>query len=386
MADRPQQGKSGGSEDGTWTSRNILRLDAEIAAATTIGQRQLLLAKKAGALARLAMLHEADRIVQELRIDNPDYEPQLSAWIMFAEGLIEHFSSLGDQAFDRFRRAYAIGLAIGDEELAATSSAWIANAALMNGNVRAIAEPLTQTFRLAGRENNEALGRACLVIADALSWAGESARAKHWYLKSRGFAVDEGDIAMQSVVLFNAAAFRVANVVSLDCERGADKDAVSLAAMSVESVASLDYGLGIDALSTMVPLLRAEVRSVERRWLEAISLFEANIGTAQAQGQARLVPKHQAELAYCLAKVGRLDQAFAELASALGDKSRCTDPDDLYVLHSRAAAVLDELGRPTDAEDHRNRAADRLAEFRDFQCELRSAIHPLIEQVALARA
>lgn len=386
MTHQTNQDQEAGTEPGPWTSRNILRLDAEIAAATTLNERQLLLARKAGALARLSMLQQASHIVHELRTQNGDFEPQLGSWIMFAEGLIEHFSSLGDQAFDRFRRAYAIATAIGDDELAATSSAWIANAALMNGNVRAIAAPLTQAFSLAERWNNEALGRASLVIADALSWAGEFERSRHWYQKARSFAVEEGDIAMQSVILFNAAAFRVANLVSLDCHGDIDRDAVSLASMSVDSVAALDLGVGIDALGTMVPLLRAEVRSVERQWSDAIALFEANLSAAATHGQARLIAKHRAELAYCFAKAGNLERAFSELSSSLEGKGGCTDPDDLFVLHSRAASVFGELGRAREAEDHRQRADLKLEEFREFQDGLRAAIHPIIEQVALARA
>lgn len=370
-----------GNRDDYWRARNLIRLDEALQQASSRAQQLLLLCRKAGALARLSLVEDARMLIRGLRQENEGYEPQLAAWIMFAEGLVDHFDSLGAYSADRFKRAYAIAAAIGDTELAALSAAWLANAALIGGNAGAIATPLTQAFRLATAEQHEALGRASLVVADALSWSGERAQSKPWYRQARHHAIEDGDIAMQSVLLFNEAAFRVAALVVADCRGEQDTQETRFTAMTVESVATLDFGIGLQRLTSMVPLLRAEVCTVEQRWAEALALFESNVRLAGVHGQSRLAPKYLAEMAYCHAQLGDAALALEVVSRALSESVGCTDMDDLFVLFSRAAAVMALAGDEGQAQSHRARAARCLAEFQAFQGGLRQMVMELVAQL-----
>lgn len=370
-----------GNRDEHWRARNLIRLDEALHRATSRPQQLLLLCRKAGALARLSLVEDARRLIRGLRQENEGHEPQLAAWIMLAEGLVDHFDSLGAYSVDRFKRAYAIGTAIGDTELAALSAAWLANAALIDGNAGAIAAPLTQAFRLASADQHEALGRASLVVADALSWSGERAQAKPWYRQARHHAIEDGDIAMQSVLLFNEAAFRVAALVMADCRGEQDAQETRFTAMTVESVATLDFGIGLQRLTSMVPLLRAEVCTVEQRWTDALALLEPNVRLAGVHGQARIAPKYLAEMAYCHASLGDTARSIEYLERALRDAVECTDQDDLFVLFSRAAAVTALAGQDSEAQAHRLRAARCLAEFQAFQGGLRTLVQELVDQL-----
>lgn len=370
-----------GNRDEHWRARNLIRLDEALQRATSRPQQLLLLCRKAGALARLSLVDDARMLIRGLRQENQAHEPQLAAWIMLAEGLVDHFDSLGDYSADRFKRAHALGIAIGDTELAALAAAWLASAALIDGDAGAIASPLTQAFALAGPDQHETLSRASLVMADALSWSGERAQSKPWYRQARHHAIEDGDIAMQSVVLFNEAAFRVAALVVADCRGEQDAQETRFMAMTVESIATLDFGIGLQRLTSMVPLLRAEVCTVEQRWADALALLEPNVRLAGVHGQARIAPKFLAEMAYCHARLGDTQRSIEYLDRALRDAGECTDQDDLFVLFSRATTVTALAGREAQAQAHRLRAARCLAEFLAFQDGLRPWVHDLVGQL-----
>lgn len=324
--------------------RVLERLAKQIAEATDARVRWILTAKYACALARLSRTDVARAKIQHLRAVNVNYDAELTGWILLAEGLVEHFDSLAISAVDKFRRASAIGVASGNRELGANASAWLANAAFIQGNHTAAATHLTSALSMAEPSDDATLGRASLVVADLLSWAGARDAAKAWYRRARSYAIADGDIAMQSVVLFNSAAFSVAEAVHADCSSAASTKEVAAAAAALDSITNLDRGLGIESLSSMVPLLRAELLTVQRAWSQASALFEGHFAAATAQGQQRLVPKLQAQHAYSLAQLGDFSRSASSIDLALLNVSMCTDSDDLFVLHARAASTFQLLG------------------------------------------
>jgi hypothetical protein len=366
----------------TWRPKTLERLDALIQSATSEQEKRILLVKKACALTRFSLIEEAAVILRDVKSSARAYEPRLSAWIMLCEGLMGHFGSLTEKASRDFKRAYAVSISAGDVELAAIASAWIASAEFSAGNLTAVPSALVQTFTHADRSNAAARARACLVIADMYNWAGDSVSARPWYKRGRDAAVDEGDIAMQSVGMYNDAAYRVWNVVMRDCDQGADEHAVMLASVSVDSVGNLDLGLGLRSLTSMVPLLRAEVRTVQRKWDEAIGLFDAYLCDRSVEVHNRLVPKFQAQRAYCLAMAGDHDIAEKAMRNAIAEAMGCTeDLDDLFVLHTRAASVFECASMHEDSLTHRALAERCLEAFTAFQAELKTSIEPIVARI-----
>jgi hypothetical protein len=366
----------------TWRPRTLEKLDALIQATRSEQEKRILLVKKACALTRFSFIEEANAILQRVRPTSGAYEPRLSAWIMLCEGLVGHFGSLAERASRDFRRAYAVSIAAGDIELAAIASAWIASSEFTAGNLAGVPSALIQTFTHADRNNASARARACLVIADMYNCAGDSVSARSWYKRGRDAAVDDGDIAMQSVGMYNDASYRVWNVVMRDCDQGADEHAVMLASVSVDSVRNLDLGLGVRHLTSMVPLLRAEVCTVQRKWDEAIGLFDAYLCDRSVEVHNRLVPKFQAQRAYCLAMAGDCDIAVRAMQSAIAEATECTeDFDDLFVLHTRAASVFDRASMHDDCQKHLASAQRCLDAFTDFQAELKTTIEPMVARI-----
>jgi hypothetical protein len=366
----------------TWRPRTLEKLDALIQAARSEQEKRILLVKKACALTRFSLIEEANAILQRVRATSGAYEPRLCAWIMFCEGLMGHFGSLTERASRDFKRAYAVSIAAGDIELGAIASAWIASSEFTAGNLAAVPSALVQTFTHADRSNAAARARACLVIADLYNCAGDSISARAWYKRGRDAAVDEGDIAMQSVGMYNDAAYRVWNVVMRDCDKGADEHAVMLASVSVDSVGNLDLGLGLRSLTSMVPLLRAEVCTVQRKWDEAIGLFDAYLCDRSVEVHNRLVPKFQAQRAYCLAMAGDHEIAVKAMQDAVAEATACTeDFDDLFVLHTRAATVFECASMHDDCQAHRASAERCLNAFTAFQAELKTSIEPMVARI-----
>jgi hypothetical protein len=365
-----------------WRPKTLERLDAAIQSCRSEKEKRILLAKKACALARFSLIEEAAVILKRIKGDESTYEPRLSAWIAFCGGLIEHFGTLTERAIRAFKRAYAISIAAGDIELAAIASAWIANAEYMAGNLAAVPGALVQTFTHADRGNATARSRACVVVADMHNYVGNIASARAWYKRARDAAVDDGDIAMQSVAMYNDASYRASNVVLDDCRGRSDENSVMLASLSVDSVANLELGLGFRHLTSMAPLLRAEVRTVQRKWDEAIGLFDAFLCDTSVEMHNRMRPKYRAQRAYCLAMSGDRVAAVKEISAAIEDVDACPDFDDLYVLHTRAASVF-ESASMHDARQMHMLAAERcLNAFTAYQADLKPSVDAMVERIA----
>ena len=365
-----------------WRPKTLERLDALIQAARSDKERRVLQVKKACALVRFSLIEQGAAILQDARAKSDDYDPRLKAWMMFCEGLMEHFGSLAERAKSGFKRAYAVSVAAGDIELAAISSAWLAVSEFNAGNLAAVPSALVQSFTYADRSNSAARARACLVIADMYNCAGDFTSARAWYQRGRNAAVEEGDIAMQSVSMYNDATHRVWNVVLSDCRLQVDSHQLMLASIAVDSVGNLDLGLGVRRLTSMVPLLRAELRTVEKKWDEAIGLFEAYLCDRSVEGHNRLMPKFQAQMAYCLAMAGESDRAIKEMRKTLEEAAAYTeDFDDLFVIHARAASIFDRASMEADCVSHRASAERSLNAFIAFQAELRQSIEPMVARI-----
>src|SRR6476660_1175149 len=96
-------------------SRVIDRLDAEIAAAEGVLDREYLKARRAAALARHGQFAEARFALAGLRSQGQRLRnPALSAWIALVDGLIDHCESLAPGALEKFRRAHELAAASDD--------------------------------------------------------------------------------------------------------------------------------------------------------------------------------------------------------------------------------------------------------------------------------
>jgi tetratricopeptide (TPR) repeat protein len=318
-------------------------------------------------------------LIRNLRAVNAAYEARLSSWIMFAEGVIE-FSETGDikKSKDRILRGHLIGQLIKENELASTSAAWLGYFEFMLGKYQDSISYLEKAFSLSNEHFSEARARASIVLADAFSLAGDLVKGRFWYQRARSYAVASGDIAFQNITLFNASAHHIGLLTVADCTSVIDQAELKYASMSSASAANLNAALGISSQPSLIPLQRAEIAVLERRWEDAIKVLTEHVDLVHAQGQGRLAPRLRSQLAWCKANSGDLVGAIADIETALRDLSDCKDPDDLAVLYFRAAGVARIAGDIQAALDRELLGEEQLVAYSAEQ----SLIKALFDEVA----
>ena len=366
-----------------FSSRSIKNLDILIANCTDDNQRLVLFAKKAGNLARLSCFAEARHLIKQLRILNSDYEPRLSAWIIFSEGLIEHFETLNNtKSKDKFHRAFLVGQMAGDHEISGAASAWMAHCELVSGQFKEAFGHVATAFEWSSIDSGEARGRASMVVADALNCAGKTELARRWYHEARSFAVRDGDIAMQNVMLFNMATFAVANLTLRDCFAPLVETDWKIVALEVASAVNLNAALGIQSLASMVLIMQAELLVIQRNWTDALHIFDQHIPIVVNEGRKPLLPKLLAQCAWCQSNTGDIAGANASVESTINNLTDCTDLDDLSVVHFRLAAVAKKLKNNDLEVHHQSLAVDYFDKFKEHQIEIESLLNPVLELIA----
>lgn len=351
-----------------YTTRSLRELKDQLTIPMTVNEQAILLVKIASNLARLTRTKEARAVIKDIRTVNKAFEPLLTSWIMFCEGLIYHFEAMQDyQAFDRFRRAYIFASALKERELASSCAAWIAKCEFVAGKYASMHAHLVAAFSWADECHGDARARASVVIADALNTSGQIDDARKWYRIARNYAVAEGDISMQNVILFNTAAFAVGNLVLQDCFGEVVEKERWRAMMELNSATNLDLALGSQQLQTLTPILRAELSTVEKKWDEAISIFEQNIENSTREGHLRQQPKHLANCAWCYAGLNKTANAWRLAENAINCLGQCNDPDDLAVIHFRVSRIALLCGMNELGDKHSKLALEKLDVFRAQQ-------------------
>jgi len=342
----------------------LTRLEALARSAGSADERSCYEAQWAGAMARLGHVDIARAEISRLREANVAFSPRPTAWILIAEGLADHFETLSTAALDKFKRAHAIAVAVGDSDLRSFSSAWLSASEFLVGNYVGAVSHAFEAIANAGPTGTIALSRAHLVLANILYTVGYYPEAGLEYAKARRFAVDARDISMQSAALYNVAAFRIARL-SLEDSLGQppELEDVRAAQLELNSITNLDAGLGVSSLSAMVPLLRAQLTLVQQQWGDADRYYTLAIPEAATYGQLRWEPRFLAEHSHAKAMLGMDSLAEELIARALQGLNERIDADDLAACHARLSLSYAKLGSSAEAAAHSARSREFAAKF-----------------------
>ena len=356
------------------TNEVLARLDALARSADTEAAQLTFRAQWACAAARFGQIGTARSAIGVLRSQNANFAPQLTAWILLAEGLADHFESLSATALDRFKRAYGLAVAVGDPEIRSLAAAWMGASEFLLAEYEAASVHAFEAIQFAPEGGSSALARAHLVLANCLNGVGDQKLASSHYVRARRHAVEARDISMQSAILYNIAAFHVSRISIDDAFGDPTGEEVKTAQLEVHSIANLDTGLGLESLSAMVPLLRAQLFLIEKKWVEAEYLYRQFTEEAATHGQARLAPRYMAERAHCLAMLGQREDATRLVSEAIEQLVGRVDSDDRAACHARLALCLALLNATAQARAHSEAAHQSRADFLAFQLKLRPKI------------
>jgi tetratricopeptide (TPR) repeat protein len=349
-------------------SRLIERLDAQIAQAEGVFERECLKSRRASALARHGQFAEARFALAGLRSQSQRLRnPVLSAWVAFVDGLIEHCESLAPGARDKFRRAHELASTAGEPELHSLCAAWLAMADFNASDVEATVAHAQEALRVAPADSHAARARAALVVASAWRVAGDDGRAIPWYKIARQHAATEGDVSLVSVLLHNMAAFQAGRISLEGAFERADLADAQRVLLEAESTGNYDAGVGNGQLLAEVPLLRAQLMTVLGQYDTAIALFDSQLPRARAEGQVHREARFLADAVFAEVKLGRLDEAVKRLRAITAVLPLMTEHDDIAATHARLAVATRALGRDAQADAHATQAAAALEQHRAEQ-------------------
>ena len=352
-------------------SRLLAQLASRIAASRDPVEAACLRAQRGIYLARQGKQAEAQAIVDAIRGEfGARPHAEATAWISLVEALIHFYSQPGPKALDRLRRAHALSRAMNHEVLVPLCAAWLAHIEFNANRMEPMLQYAVEALRLAQPEHHAALARVSLVLADAFHFAGRFDLAKPWYAAVREHALAEGDDAMISAMLHNVAAFRASKTRLADSIGAADMEETTRAMLEAESTSNFDVGIGTASLSWFVPLLRAQLFTVEGRYEEAIELFSHNLASAESQGVARLLVSFLADSAWCKFKVGQADAAMEDARACIAVSDEDCDPDDLAASMARIAAIMEANGLFNEAAILRSRSEEGLRAHAEAQATL----------------
>lgn len=355
-------------DDATFIPRYLKNIEYQIANCTDQDDLNVLLAKKAGYLARHSVVHEAKSIIRGLRDRNKNYDPKLTGWTTFSEGLIIHFENLDNQGSrSKFARSLMMGKVAQDNELTSASAAWLANSEFALGELKSSIKHLSMSIQLSLPMDGDIRGRALLLLGDMLYWCGKPEMARHWYRESRKHAVRDGDIAMQNIILFNTANYAVWNLTLQDCRGPLNSNDWRLVSLEVASARNLNFALRINNLPSLIPTMEAELRVIQRSWRDSEDIFGKTLRQLGEDGLQRAVSKMFAQRAWCRANLRDTNGARSDIADALLQISDCEDLDDLYVLHSRVSSASAVVGDSDVSDRHHHIARECGQLFFDQQ-------------------
>jgi tetratricopeptide (TPR) repeat protein len=311
---------------------------------------------------------EAEALVKAVRGEfGTQPNAEVTAWISLVEALIQFYGEPGPKALDRLRRAHALSRAMNHPVLVPLCAAWLAHIEFNSNRMEPMLQYAGEALRLAQPDHHAARARVSLVIADAFHYAGRFDLAKPWYAAVRQHALAEGDDAMISAMLHNVAAFRASGTRLQDAFGNPDREQAARAMLETESTGNFDTGIGTASLSWFVPLLRAQLLTVQGHYEEAIGLFSTNLQSAGAQGVTRLLVSFYADSAWCKFKSGRPEEAEADAALCLSASEKDCDADDLAASLARVAEIVAALGDAERADQLRERALLALETHRHQQ-------------------
>lgn len=356
-------------------SKLLRDLDEQIRNSADRVEWARIVCRKASYFARQGETSQALQAIDRVRSEFAGrIEPEVACWLMLAEGILHYFELRPDDAYDRFRGAYGLAKTFDASRALPACAAWMAHIELDSCSYDSMIKFLEEAFANASPDDHPTLGRASLILADALHFAGQFQKARPWYEKTRLHATSEEDRSMLSALFHNVAAFRIANVRLADaCGEGNPTEA-NRASMELYSAHNYDVGVGVTSFQHSIPLLQAQMLSVEGRHYEALVILTS---TDLSRLQARFHTIVEINKAWCSLSLGLRPQAIAFAKSAVERMTDDIEPDDLAYVLSRLVQIERIVGE-TILESCAERAALAVAQHRQAQSSLEKKLDQLL--------
>jgi hypothetical protein len=321
-------------------SQLLIRLDRELQIATDAVRRGEIRAKTASYLARVGRFAETRALIGELRQEFGDGRSgHVTALIMLAEGLLHHYESLDPLALDRVTRSQVLGLAMNDASIVAIASAWKAHIEFEMSNFSAMVDSVSAALTHAKKSDHDVHTRVAIVLCNSFLICGDRECAQFWFLHGRDNALKDGDQASIEALQYNRAAFGLARLRAEKCLAEVAPERLSLARLEISSAKNLQVITGVRSLTSHVHLCDVRLMILEESFAAAIialhSIRNAGPFTDRYFDQSFI----DLELAFCLLKLNRLEEAFSVYSSIDWNFCQSLDIDEQLVVEWMRSAM-----------------------------------------------
>jgi tetratricopeptide (TPR) repeat protein len=349
-------------------SRLLLRLEAEIAAAKTQLDADCKRAERAAYLARLGRFDETKSDLEELQ-DRYSNAPnaRMSSWLNLVSGVVGHCTSMNPNARDKFLRAYALSSAAKLTDLQARSAAWLAHLDYLNLKIDSMARHVCESLQLAAEDDHSTRSRASLVLAQAYHLAGKLDAALPWYHQAHLHATAEGDELTISALMHNKISLYAQDLRIGGWLREEAVEDPGYALLGAESVASFDLLIGSKSLTSLVPILRAQVHTARGEYESALVLYNKHMEQAIHEGLERLQADLIADRAWCCIQCGQEQEGRADAIRAEAYIDPDGQFDDRIMAYGRLGQIASAIGDEACADRNKQLALMALAGHRELQ-------------------
>lgn len=264
--------------------------------------------------ARIGDFESAKQIVVRERSVQPSvYSAALYARINFVEGLCQYFECGPNAALEKLSRASA--LAIGcpeDDSLPSLIFSWLAGLHRNQGRWRAMVDSLLAAVERKSACTPEVYFRVCLVCADILQEVGFYEAASVWYAAARERALEIGDDAALSAMLYNRAAIRIFNArldVASNVVESIEEGYIALQASSAQNYT---HYIRDGSMKWGFDLMEGQLRMLHGDCEAALALLDSKGLTCLEAYWPSVDCVRQADIFRCRAQIRGLKDSFDE--------------------------------------------------------------------------
>lgn len=335
-------------------SSKLLDLNQQqVSGARDAAERTRLLQDRAVLQARIGRPDDAVLTLAQAEQSAPDGLPATArlrfAWARaIARYFGKHFSEAREQMAEVLRQAEELG----DAALTTECQSALALFLQREGDVRGAARHARAVLGHPG-SSLDSRYRATLALASLHQDARDYEEAVRLYRETQDVVRALGDdIAMASWMrrsaLSQAAHARQAAAAG-DLDERTLKDAVAALESSIAYSEQLP-----DAPDTALNrLLLAEMRVLQKRYREALALYDAHLTAVEGDGFLHEVTAALADRAHCLLRLGDADGGYVQAADALRRVDQATPADVRAIVHENMSQALQQAGKAVEAEQHR---------------------------------
>lgn len=328
-------------------SRFLTHLDEDIAAASDKVTRRCLMAERAAYLARLGEIAEARRELGGVQCENSK-EPNIRVSIIsnIADGLCHYYENMSPEANDRYQRARAIAVASKQFDLQARVESLLALLEYGAHRFEELFASLEVAAERALYSDKQTLCRICMLAGQALHLANRFDLALDWYQQARYYANECLDDASVSAILHNMASIWAVNCRNSQLGGIATKDDPHMARVGAASTSNYDKIVGSSVLSVLTPLMKAQLRSLEGEYTEALAIYDEYLPSLNLKALGGWQAWLLADMAWCNIKLGDSNLArlrFAQCSAGINASYHLDDRGAIFSRLSEGMVILNEI-------------------------------------------